>query len=187
VRTLNARERRLIAVAVLLAAVALIWLGIVWPVVGGFYARASERRQLQATYLRNERLMAALPAWRAAAEAEQRSAARFTIAAPSEQLAAEVLKDRVQHLAADEGFALTSVQDLQADAPAGAVRIRADMQMTLIQLCDSLRRLETEGAYVIVDYLSISADRALTTGHLSPIDVRVELTAAYAPAGPRPH
>jgi hypothetical protein len=60
------------------------------------------------------------------------------------------------------------------------------MQLSLAQLCDSLRRLETEGAYVIVDYLSISADRALSTGHLSPIDVRLELTAAYAPTGARP-
>jgi hypothetical protein len=185
-RPLHPRERRLVAIALLMAAVAVVALALVAPVVGGFSARADERRQLEAVYQRNTRLIAALPMLRAADQAQRASAARFAIAAPSEQLAAEVLKARLQRIAADEGFALTSIQDLPNGPSAGRVRIRADMQLSLAQLCDSLRRLETEGAYVIVDYLSISADRALSTGHLSPIDVRLELTAAYAPTGARP-
>ncbi len=185
-RPLSPRERRLVALGLLVAAVALVWLGIVWPVVGGFFARADEKRQLELSVQRNERLMASLPVLRAANEAQRATAGRFAIAAPSEQLATEILKERVQHVAADEGFALTSIQDQQADAPTGEVKVRADMQLNLTQLCDTLRRLETEGAYVVVDYLAISADRAAVTGHLSPVDVRLELTAAYSQSGPRP-
>jgi hypothetical protein len=65
------------------------------------------------------------------------------------------------------------------------VRVRVDAQMTLTQLCDSLRRLETEGAYVLVNFLSVSADRALKSGRAAPLDVRLELSADYRPAGRR--
>ncbi|HEY5072439.1 MAG TPA: type II secretion system protein GspM [Caulobacteraceae bacterium] len=184
-RPLLPRERRLVAVGMLIAAVAVAWLAIVGPVVGGFYDRAAERRQLQATVQRNQRLMAALPAWRAVALAQRASTARFAISAPSEQIATETLKERLQHIAADEGFSVTAIEGLPADASAGTVKIRADMELSLPQLCESLRRVETEGAYVIVDYLSISADRALATGRLSPMAARLELSAAYRPARPR--
>lgn len=185
-RPLSARERRLVAVGLLVAAVALVWFGIVGPIVGGFAARAAERDRLQATYQRNVRLIAALPVWRAAAEAQRRDAGRFAIVAPSEQLAAEALKARLQQLAKDEGVVLSSIQDLPADAAPGTVKVRADMQANLTQLCDSLRRLETEGSYVVVDYISISADQAVATGRSSPMGVRLELSADYAEGPPRP-
>jgi len=185
VRPLSLRERRLAALGLLALALALTWLLLVGPLVGGFFDRAEQRRELQMTLQRNERLMAALPAWRTAAEAQGRSAARFAIAAPSEQLAVEVLKERLTRLATDEGFSVTATQDLQADAPTGLVRIRSDMTLSLPQFADTVRRLESEGAYVVVDYLSISADRAAAAGRLSPMDVRLELTCAWRPLRPR--
>lgn len=185
-RRLTPRERRLIALCVLVLAVVLVWLVIVGPLVGGFLNRATQRRELQATYLRNERLIASLPVLRAAAESQQRNAARFALAAPSSTLAAEALKARLQHLATDEGFAVTAVEDLDADAPTGVVRLRADLTITLNQLYDTLRRLESEDAYVVVDYFSVSADRSLASGRLAPIDVRLELSTAWRPAQGRP-
>ncbi len=185
-RALSLRERRLVALALLVTAILLVWLVLIGPLVGGFFDRAAERDQLRATIQRNERLMSALPVWRAAADAQRRSAARFAIFAPSEQLAVEALKERMQHLAADEGFTITGIEDLQADAPSGMIRVRADMTLNLTQFCETLKRLESEGAYVVVDYLSISADRALVSGRASPMDVRLELTAAYRPTGARP-
>jgi general secretion pathway protein M len=187
-RPLTARERRLVAIGLLIAAAGLLWLGVIQPLVGGFFDRAAQRRQLEATFQRNERLIAALPAWRAAAEAQRRDAGRFAIAAPAEGLAVEALKERLQKLAADEGFALKGVEDLQADAAPGTVRMRADFTLTLTQLCETLRRLENEGAYVAIDYLSISANAAASSGRTGPLDVRLELSAAWrpAPASARP-
>ena len=180
-REMSAREQRLVAVALLVCVVALMWLAIVGPIVDGFSRRAAERDQLQSLLQRNERLIAAAPAWRAEADRQRRSADRFSINAPSERLAAEVLKARIQRLAADEGFNITAIQDQEGAAAPGEVRVRADEELTLTQLCDSLRRLETEGAYVVVDFLSISADRALVSGHEAPLDVRLEFTEAYRP------
>jgi len=185
VKPLTPRERRLVALGVLAAVGALVWLAIAGPLLRGFADRSDERVRLQATFQRNQRLVASLPAWRAMAEIQRRTAPRFSISASSEPLAVESLEERIRRLAADEGFVVSAIDDLQADAPAGAVRVRADMELTLAQLCDSLRRLETEGAYVIVEYLSISADRGLADGRSGPLAVRIELTAAYRPAGAR--
>ena len=184
-RPLTAREQRLAAVGLLVLAIAVFWFAIVQPLVGGFFDRAAERTQLEGTLQRDARLEAAAPAWRAAADLQRASAARFAIAAPSEEIAVETLKERLIHLAGDEGFAVGGVEDLQANAAPGTVRVRADLTLTLSQLTDTMKRLETEGAYLVVDYLSISADRAAAAGRLAPMDVRVELTAAWRPTGPR--
>ncbi|MGI9168952.1 MAG: hypothetical protein ACR2FH_02080 [Caulobacteraceae bacterium] len=51
---------------------------------------------------------------------------------------------------------------------------------------ESLRRLETEGPHVVVEYLAVTADRALATGRSSPLAVRLEISAAYRPSRARP-
>jgi hypothetical protein len=180
-RRLSGREQRLLAAALLVGAITVSWLAVVRPLADGFVDRAAERERLHLTLRRNQSLIASVPVWRAAAEAQRRAADRFSIDAPGERLAAEALKGRLQRLAADEGFNVTGIEDLAGDAPAGEVRVRAAAELTLTQLCDSLRRLETEGAYVVVDFLSISADRALASGREAPLDVRLELTSAYRP------
>jgi general secretion pathway protein M len=183
---LTARERRLLAIGILVVALGLFWLALLQPLVGGFFDRAEQRRQLTDTYLRNERLIAALPVWRTAAEAQRRDAGRFAILAPAESAAVEALKERIQHVASDEGFTVKGLEDLQSDAGPGAVRVRADATLTLTQLYETLRRLENEGAYVAIDYLSVSADAAATSGRSGPLDVRLELSAAWRPGGARP-
>jgi len=180
-RPLQTRERRLLAIGLLAAALGLVWLVIVSPVVGGFFARAAERRELISAYQRNQRVMAQVRVWRALGDEQRNNASRFAVTAPSQQLAAEAVKDRLAKLAADEGFTISALSDLAADAPTGKIRLRADLQLTLPQLYESLRRLETEGSYVVVEYLAVSADRALATGRSSPLAVRLEITAAYRP------
>jgi general secretion pathway protein M len=183
-RPLTARERRLVAVGLLLAAVALVYLVVIGPLVGGFLDRAAQRRELIADYQRDQRMIASIPVWRRAAEAQRASGARYGLVAPSEQMAVEALKDRMTRLAVDEGFQITAMQDLQADAPTGEARVRADLQLSLTQLNESLRRLETEGPYV-VEYLSVSADRALATGRSSRLVVRLEVGAPWRALRPR--
>jgi hypothetical protein len=184
-RQLTLRERRLIAIGVLVLAIGLVYFVVIYPLAVGFMDRAAQRRQLNLTLQRDARIISALPIWRQAAEAQRRSGPRFAIAAPSDSLAAEILKEKVEHLAADDGFVLNAVDDLQAEAPPGMIRVRADMTLSLTQLTDTIRRLENEGAYVFVDYLTISADQAYVAGRLSPIHARLELTAAHRSLGPR--
>jgi hypothetical protein len=45
------------------------------------------------------------------------------------------------------------------------------------QFYKSLSRLENEAPYVVVGYVSVAADRAVQTGHLATMDVRIEVSA----------
>ena len=182
-RTLNPRERRIVAVGILVLAIGLVWLILIGPLVGGFMDREAQRRELRASYLRNEKLIAALPALRVSAEAQRRTDPRFAVAAHSESEALESLKERLQHLSTDEGFAVNATEDLEADAPPGTIMLRADLTLTLTQLYETLRRLESEDAYVVIDNISISADRSFAANRLAPLDVRLELAANWRPSG----
>ena len=180
-KPMTARERRLVALGLLMLALAAIYLLVLLPLVGGALNRASHKRDLRQAYQRNARVIASLPTLRAAAEAQRASLARFALTAPSEALAAEVLKERLQKLSADEGFAVRAIEDMQADAPQGAIKVRADLTLTLTQLYETIQRLQNEDAYVVIDYISINADRSAAARKLAPIDVRLELQTAWRP------
>ncbi len=180
---LNPRERRLLAVAILLAVVAAAWLAGFSPLIGGFSARHDERQALLTSYRRNQRLLGAIPALRAEAEAQKGSAAAFALSAPSQLQAQEMLRQRISAALVATGAAAPTVQDLQADLPAGWIGARADAALTFNQLNDSLRRLESEEPYVVVDYVSVNADRAFSSGHAGPLAVRFELSVPFRLAG----
>jgi general secretion pathway protein M len=184
-KPMTPRERRLVAVGLLVLAVAGVYLLILGPVVGGVFERAQQKRDLRETYVRNSRLIGALPALRAAAEAQRASSPRFAQPAQNEIIAAEALKERLQRIAVDEGFTVRAIDDLQADAPQGAVKLRADLTLTLTQFYETIRRLQNEDTYVVVDYTAISADRSYGANRLEPLDVRLELEAAWRPTGAR--
>ena len=178
-KPLTKRERSLVAVGLLVLALGLVWLLVIGPLVGGFFDRAEQRRELRATYARNTRLVASIPVLRAEAEAQAATASRFATTAPSQALAVEALKERLQRLSTDQGFILKTVDDLQSDTPRGSIKLRADLTLTLSQLCETLRRLQSEDAYVVIDSLSISADRSFAAGRLEPLDVRIEVSGLW--------
>ena len=176
-RPLAQRERRIIALGVLFALVAIVVLGLIVPVLGGMTARAIERSHLSETYVRNQRVLAGIPVWRAQAVEQKSNAQNYAVVAPTEALAAEMLKQRINRMANEEGGTVQTVSEIQGDAPEGWVKVRADLQLTIAQLYKSLTRLESEAPYVVVGYLSVAADRASKTGHAAPMDVRIEVSA----------
>jgi type II secretory pathway component PulM len=176
-RPLMPRERRLVAIGLLVAVFAIFWLGVISPVIGGFVDRSAERNSLLTLYARNQRVLAGVPVWREQAEQQRATASKFELTAPTEALAAEALKSRVSKLADDVGGTVQAIQDVQEDVPSGWIRVRADLQITDGQLYKCLARLESEEPYVVVEHLSIAADRALQTGHIGPMAVRLEVSA----------
>jgi len=173
---LSARERRLIAIALLLALMAAVWLVVAQPLIAGFGARRAERESLLAAYQRNQRLIAAIPNLPVQAEAQKRTAAAFALAAPTQLQAQEMLRQRLGAALTATSGAPPTVQDAQADLPPGWIGARADVQLTRRQLNESLRALENEEPYVVVDYVSINADQAFRSGRAGPLDVRIELS-----------
>ena len=177
-RALAPRESRILALGILVVVLAAAWLTFVQPVLESLGVHAEARESLLATYDRNQRMLSGIPVWRAQLEEQRQSAGTYAIAAPTEALAAEQLKNRLTRMASEEGGTLTAIQDVEDGVPNGFIRVRADMQMTLGQLYKSLARLESEEPYVVVESLSVVADHALKTGHLGPMVVRMEVSAA---------
>ena len=176
-RALAPGERRLLAVGILIALIGVVVLGIIAPVIGGMAERAEERRELIATHVRNQRVLAGIPVWRAEAVQQKATSANFAIVAPTGALAAEKLKQRINQMATQEGGTADTISEIQGDVPDGWVRVRADLQLTMSQLYKSLARLESEAPYVVIGYVSVAADRAAKTGHVAPMDVRIEVSA----------
>ncbi len=176
-RPLQPRERQMVAIGILVAVIAVIWFGLIQPLVGGFIGRAEERSLLLATYQRNERVLAGISVWRAAADQQKDTQTDYAIVAPTKVLAAESLKQRLTRLATSGGGTVQAISELPAEAPEGWVRVRVDMQLTMSQLYKGLGRLEHEAPYVVVGYVSVAADRAIQTGHLATMDVRIEVSA----------
>ncbi len=176
-RALNQKERRLVALGILFALVAVVVLGVIVPVLGGMAARALERSELRETYTRNQRVLAGISVWRAEAVQQKATASQYGVVAPTEALAAEMLKQRINRMTNEEGGTVQTVSEVQGDAPDGWVKVRADITLSMAQLYKSLARLESEAPYVVVGYVSVAADRASKTGHAAPMDVRIEVSA----------
>ena len=175
-RPLEPRERQIVALGILFVAIVIAWFGLIQPVIGGFIGRAEERSDLKQTYERNAHVLAGISTWRQEAEEQQATQSQYAIVAPTKVLAAENLKQRLTRMANAVGGSVQTVSELPAEGE-GFVRVRADMQLTMSQLYKSLTRLENEAPYVVVGYVSVVADRAVQTGHLATMDVRLEISA----------
>lgn len=185
-KPLTARERRLVAVGLLVALVALAWLGVVQPILAGFDTRAERRDSLILQYGQNERLIARIPALRRAAEQSRDMRREFAVDAANAEQASERLKERLEAALAKAGGELRATES--AEAPAGWVRAGASATVSNDQLVRWLAALRNEPPYLAMESLTISADRALNSNHLDLMDVQVEAAIPFAPlaAGARP-
>jgi len=179
-RPMSPRERRLVAVGVLVGAIGAAWLLVVGPIVGGFQAREDERQAVLERHERNQRLLSSVASLHETWAAQRRSSAAFRITAPSAGMAAEALKQKLVARLGEAGGVVTAAQEVRSDVRPGWVSVRADATLTLTQLNTCLRRIENEAPYIVVDYASISADEAFRTGRSSPLAVRLQISALHA-------
>lgn len=176
-RTLSARERRLIAAGLLLAALVLVWLVFAAPVIDGFARRAEQREQLRAAYQRNSRLINAIPQIRRRAETMGTLKSRFVVDAGQAAVARDRLRERLRRELVAAGGEVTAVQDVPASA--GTVRAWVQGRITYDRLVRLLASLSDAPPYLVIESLRISADRALESGHLDILDIRVEASVPF--------
>lgn len=182
--SLSARERRIVAIGLLVAAIALVWLAIVAPVIDGFAERAAARDELTVRYARDARAVAQVVSVRRAAERQRATRARFVLVAATPLAAGDRLKERLATTVAASGGALRSVEDLAGGSP-GQIRARLDARLSPRQLSAVLTRLDAEAPLLVFDSLTVAADQAFATSRAGPMDVRLEVTAAIPAPQPR--
>lgn len=181
--TLSPRERRLIAILILVAGVALLWLGLIAPLASGFAERAEQRERLALVHANNARLIASIGRLRRLAEAQRADRDRFRIVAPTLAAANEMLKARLSDTVTNAGGQTRSVQEAEADP--GRVRAWIEARMTLPQLLTALHALEAQAPLLALSSLSISADPAATAARPDTLNVRIEAGTWYDHAQPR--
>lgn len=183
--TLAPRERRLIALGILAAVFALLWLIVARPILGGFADRGQRRQDLLQTYTRGERVIGAMRITRAAARAQRATMRQYAIDAPGQPFAIDLLRERVAVAARANHVTVGSVQE--APAPSGFVGVDVRLTMQLDKLGAFVAALENGSPLLIVDQLGIAADQAATSGHAAPVEVKLDLSARYdAPRGAGP-
>jgi hypothetical protein len=168
----SARERRLVALLILMMAIAILWFAILAPVINGFAERAERREQLSLRYVHNLRTIGSVPRLRRQAEEQRAAISNFVTGARSVEEGREWLKDRLQKAIEQSGGEFREAVDV--DARPHWARARASARMTLPQLTAALGRLQNAPPWLIVESLSISASDVLVTGQSSSMDVQVE-------------
>jgi hypothetical protein len=178
--SLTLRERRLIALALLLALLLLLVRGVILPIITGFDARAEERQALLQRHALDERAVVQMPSARRAAEAQRRDMARFRLAGATATLAADGLKERIGAAVVATGGEVRAIEDM-AGTP-GSIRVRLDSRLTTSQLAALLARLQNSPPLLVIENLTVAADQALQTGRAGPMDVRLEVSGSYPAA-----
>lgn len=179
-RRLSQRESRLVAVLLLVGIIAVGWLLLIAPVIDGFAERREARDALRLTYARNARLINAVPAMRRRAEQLEAASGDFVLRAPGAAVARDRLRTRLRTALVASGGQVTAAQDIPA--PAGQARAWVQGRMTLAQLNQMLATLSNTPPYLIIESVRVTADRALQTGQLDSLDIRLEASIPLAAA-----
>jgi hypothetical protein len=169
--------RRVVALGLLVLVVAIVGFGVVWPIAQGFADRAAQRTQLTEDLAYGRELVASRAQWRAALMRQRTGAGDFAVAAATPSAAAQAAMDRIGAAIQRPGGVLSSLREQPAGP--GEARLRVEARLTLTQLVASLRLLEGEKPFVIIEGLSVATDPAASAGQLSPMEVRIDLGVPY--------
>ncbi|QGP80473.1 type II secretion system protein GspM [Sphingobium sp. CAP-1] len=179
----SAREQRLIAVLILIAAIALVWLGIVQPILDGFAERRDARAQLLIQHARNQQIAASLPLLRAAARRQRQDAPRFALPARNADEAQERLRDLVRRTALRHEIVTKTSQS--AEGKVGWAALRVTMVVELEPFMRFLTDVQNEQPLILITSTSIAANAAFQAGTAAPMEVQVEVATPYDAAAIR--
>ena len=177
---LTTRERRLVALGLLVAAIALIWFVAVAPILRGFAARQEARVAAQSQLEHNARLIASFGRLKAEVAAQRRTTSIYALSAASPFAASEAARDRVAKAAVASGGLVQGLRN--QPAPAGQVRLQADVRIGLAGLTNLIGRLEDDRPYATVDGLFVTAADASGAAGSTPLEVRLEVSYGFSGA-----
>ncbi len=171
-RTLSPREARLVALLILLAVIGAVWLLVIGPFLRGFTDRSAERAELAARVAANDRMIAAVPRLRSAAEARNRALGAVILIAPDSATASGILRDRLQAALVATGGSFRGAEDLPGTRGRVSCRLRA--QLSPDQLGRFLVLAQNARPAIIITSLVVSGEGSLVTGRASALDVQLE-------------
>jgi len=182
-RRLSPRERKLIAVAILVVLIALVQLFVIQPVIDGFASRAAEREELAARYARNQRLIGSIERLKRDLLRERASLAGYSLAARDQRDAVDLLRQRIQRATERLGGEFRGAEDVEGRER--WVGTRAVLRVSLPQLAALLADLQNTPPYLIVETLHIDAKEPIAGQPSPPLEVSLEIDVPVTAAAPR--
>ncbi len=178
-RPLSPRERKLIAVLILVLAFSLVLTIVIGPLVSGFTERTARRDALVQTFHANELRIGSLGALEAEAERQVGEMRTLFIAAPDGEDAGEALRERVEAAAQEAGGDVKASEAVPTEE--GWARAAIDARLSHDQLAVLLARLNAMKPALVVESVAVIANDALTNTKSDLLDVRLEATAPFVP------
>ncbi len=175
---LTQRERRLIALAILIGLFAGLYLFLISPILTGFVERETERAALVSSYSRNERIIASMRHWRREAERQKQTMNRYALIATSRTEAIEMIREQIIHQFVKIGGEVRAFQEVEA--PTGWVRARLDVKLDMPEIEQGLRNLQNQIPYAIVQSITVSGGSAAVATPSQNLDVKIEISAPYS-------
>lgn len=171
-RPLTHRERRIVAIGLLVMTVTVIYALVVLPLVRGFSARAEQRQTLTFQIERNIVTIASVERLRRQIKREQSQLAGFAILAPSPAAGRPQLVRRLQAAIESNGGEVRESDPAQA--PAGWVGARVTARMTLAQAASALARLQNEDPPATIEGVTIATVATERSGEPSVLETSIE-------------
>jgi general secretion pathway protein M len=166
---------RVVAAGLAVLTLAVLWLGIMSPVIGFYDTRADRLDELRARVARETALIAALPQLRAEAAAAAKAPQRAVLAGNSDAIAGATLQEQVQSMASGVVAQLTSIETLPAEQ-VGAYRrigVHVELAAQLSVVIQLLRAIEDAQPSMLID------DIRLTATPVGPQNAQLPLDAAF--------
>ncbi len=189
----DGRNGRILAVLIALLAVALVWLGIVAPLIDWHDQRRDALEQRQQLAARMALLVRRLPALRAQAQsmtASGRPGTGVLIEGNSDAVASAAIQEKVAVMAAALGTSLSSTETLSA-VRQGAYRrvgVRISLDAAFPTVVHLLQSIETTQPSLLVDDLQMHGTRLIGQSDNAPLNVAFTVIGFrhLDPAAPEP-
>ncbi len=178
---LSEREQRLLAAALLVAAIALAWFAAAAPLKAGYDARRDRRDAAEARLRHDQRLVAGGQAALGPLVLARAAAGPLTLDAKDAALAGRLAQLRVARAAAQSGVKVAALKTGAADRP--LLTVEADLRGDHASLLALLQRLEADAPRARVDHWVETRSEGFQGSEGAPaaLDAHLSLTYAYRP------
>jgi len=166
---------QILAGALALVAIVVVWLGVVAPILDFYGTRDDQLDALRARAAREAALVDALPRLTKEAELAARTPTRAVLAGNTDAIAGATLQEQVQSMASGANAQLTSIETLPGEQVGNYRRIgvRVELSAQLAVVVHLLAAIEEAQPSMLLD------DIRLTATPVGPQNAQLPLDAAF--------
>ena len=176
------RRGQALAVGLTLVVLAVVWLGLVSPVLAWYGQRQDRLEQREILATRMAMVAASAPMLQQQAAAGGTDARPSMLSGATEAIAGAALQQLLQDMAERAAVRMTSVEVLASEQSGSYRRVRVHLLIsgTWSRLVRLLSDIDRGTPRMLVTELQIGPSRSVTTSPIKPLDASMTVVALYA-------